>query len=127
MASLSVRVPASTAVTFAPSSLILPTLGALAGDPKVTPKDVIKAAANVAADGTVEPGDAVQFISGMPPDPDKLRPWLKSLYAANLSAVVHMKAAMLQGPQGQPQGGNAPPQPAAAPAAPTSMTPGVAP
>lgn len=82
---------------------VLPILGALASDPNVKAKDVIKAAAQAAADGKVDAGQAVGFISGMPADPDKIRPWLKGLYAANLSAHVHMKAAMLQQRQQAPQ------------------------
>lgn len=90
---------------------ILPILGSLAGNPNVKPRDVIKAAASVAADGIVSPSDAVSFISQMPADPDKVQGWLKGLYAANLSAAVHMKAAVMQQSQGAPQ-------------APQPMTPG---
>jgi len=87
---------------------ILPILGSLATNPKVTAKDVIKAAAKEAADGKVPPSEAIKFITQMPADPDKLGPWLRTLYSANLSAVVHMKAAVLQQAQGQQQ---APQQP----------------
>ncbi len=80
---------------------ILPLLGALAGNPKVKAKDVIRAAADAAGSGKVSPKDAVKFISGMPIDPEKLQGWLKGLYAANLSAAVHMKAAAMQGAQAQ--------------------------
>jgi len=107
---------------------ILPRLGELAGNPNVKSKDVIKAAAQAAADGEVSPDEAVKFISGMPPDPDKLQGWLKTLYAANLAAQVHMKAAIIQksqqpsqAPQNAPAG--APLQSVAPP--PASMTPGV--
>lgn len=82
---------------------VLPILGSLATNPKVTAKDVIKAAAKEAADGAVPPSEAIKFITGMPADPDKLQPWLRNLYSTNLSAVVHMKAAMLQQAQGQQQ------------------------
>lgn len=84
------------------TATILPILGALSSDPKVTRKDVIKAAADAAGSGNVDPSQAVQFISQMPDDPNKLQPWLKNLYAANLSAMVHMHAAM-QTPQAEPQ------------------------
>lgn len=94
----------------------LPTLGALAGNPKVTSKDIIKAAADAAGIGTMRPSQAVSFISMMPDDPDKLRPWLKNLYAANLSALVHIKAALMPTPQ-----------PAAAPVAPAQAAPGMPP
>lgn len=95
----------------------LPILGALAGNPNVTPKDVIKAAASAAADGALAPDQAVQMISAMPADPTKVQPWLKQLYAANLSAQVHMKAAMMQ--QAQPRQA----QPQQAPAAPPQAMP----
>lgn len=107
---------------------VLPVLGALAGNPKVTPKMVIKAAAQASADGKIEPSDAVKFISGMPPDPQKLQGWLRDLYTHTMSAQVHLKAAQIKAAQPPPQ----PPQQAApAPASPlstpTAMTPGVSP
>ena len=62
---------------------------------------------------------------------DRIQGWLKGLYAANLSAQVHMKAALMQQAQGAPQGpqqpGSGQPAPQANPVTPTSMTPGVAP
>jgi len=76
----------------------LPILGALAADPKVTRKDVIKAAADAAGAGKIPPSQAVEFISRMPDDPAKLAQWLRGLYATNLSAIVHMKAAMMPAP-----------------------------
>lgn len=75
---------------------ILPILGALSSNPKTTAKDVIKAAAGVAANGTVAPSEAVQFITSMPAEQEKLQPWLRRLYEANLSAAVHLKAAAMQ-------------------------------
>lgn len=84
----------------------LPIIGALAANPKVTRKDVIKAAADAAGAGKIKPSQAVEIISGMPDDPAKLRPWLRDAYAANLSGLVHMKAAMMPDPapsQGVPQ------------------------
>lgn len=107
---------------------ILPVLGALAGNPNVKAKDVIKAAANAAAARHVSPEQAVKFITQIPPDPDKVGPWLKRLYAANLSAIVHMKAAMLQGAQGgqqAPQDG-APVAPVTAPGGAQPVPGGVA-
>lgn len=85
----------------------LPVIGALASNPKTTRKDVIKAAADAAGAGKINPSMAVSFISQMPNDPDKLQPWLKGIYAANLSAMVHLKAAAM--PEQQPQPG-VPPQ-----------------
>lgn len=82
---------------------VLPILGALAGDPKVTSRDVIKAAAQAAADGKVPPSEAVQFISQMPTDQEKLRPWLKQMYTTNLTAAVHLKAAAMKQQQPSPQ------------------------
>lgn len=94
---------------------ILPVLGALASNPKVTSKDVIKAAATATAAGIRTPEEAIQFITQIPSDPDKVQPWLRSIYAANLSAVVHMKASLIQAAQGNP-----PPQ---QPAQPTAVAP----
>ena len=91
---------------------LLPILGGLAGNPNVKSKDVIKAAAGAAGDGIVAPDEAVKFITMMPSDPEKLQGWLRGIYAANLSAAVHMKAAALQGAQPQPQ---APQQPQQSP------------
>ena len=86
---------------------LLPVLGALANNPKVKPRDVIRAAADAAATGKTTPSGAVKFITAMPSEPEKLQGWLRAFYEANLSAQVHMKAAMMQQAQGQPQ---APPQ-----------------
>jgi hypothetical protein len=93
---------------------MLPVIGALAGNPNVNSKDVIKAAANAAAEGKVSPSEAVQFISSMPSEPDKLQGWLKNRYAVGLSVQVHMKAAMMRSggispvPAQQPPTGGAP-------------------
>ena len=87
---------------------LLPVFGALAGNPNVKAKDVIRAAADASARGLASPSEAVKFISSMPSEPDKLQPWLRGVYEANLSAQVHMKAAMAQQAQGAPQ---AAPQP----------------
>lgn len=75
----------------------LPVLGALASNPKTTRKDVIKAAADAAGAGKIDPSAAVAFISQMPDDQTKLQGWLKGIYAANLSAMVHLKAAAMPG------------------------------
>lgn len=98
----------------------LPILGALAADPNVKPKDVIKALAGAAADGEMTPSKAVASLSDMPADPDKLGPWLKERYADALSATVHAKAALMR------QGMMAPhPSIAPAPAsAPPTVPPG---
>jgi hypothetical protein len=81
-------------------SYTLPILGALASNPKTTRKDVIKAAADAAGAGKIDPSKAVSLISQMPDDPTKLQPWLKTMYATDLTAMVHLKAAAM--PQ-QPQ------------------------
>jgi hypothetical protein len=78
---------------------VLPIMGALASNPKVTRKDVIKAAADAAGAGHIQPSQAVQFISQMPQDDDKLQAWLKNAYATNLTALVHLKAAQQPMPQ----------------------------
>ena len=121
------QLPGKTDLT----SYVTPILGTLAGDPKVTSKDVVKAAAGAVADGKIAASDAVKFLSGVPEDPDQLRPWLKSLYSANMTALVHMKAAMMKnsapapvqppvaGPPASPQAVPAPATPAAPPQVPT--------
>ncbi len=81
----------------------LPVLGALASNPKTTRKDVIKAAADAAGAGKIPASQAVSLISEMPADPDKLQGWLKSLYAYQLTSLVHMKARAMPD-QPQPQG-----------------------
>jgi len=106
-------------------SYATPVIGALAGDSKVTSKDVIKAAAQAVADGKMPASKAVQFISSMPADPDALRPWLKNLYASNMTALVHLKAAMMKNaPAAAPVAAPGPVAPVAAPAGPA---PGAAP
>ncbi|SRR6266481_5418084 len=82
----------------------LPVMGALAGNPNVKAKDVIKAVSSAVAEGKLQPSIAVATISEMPADPDKLRAWLREKYAINLSAAVHGKAALLR----QQQAGAAP-------------------
>ena len=74
---------------------LLPIVGELAGNPDVTTKDVIKAASQAAAEGIATPTEAVQFISSMPEEPDKLQGWLKGFYALQMSASVHMKARQM--------------------------------
>lgn len=85
-------------------SATLPSLAALAGNPKVTRKDVIKAAADAVGGSQLPPSQAVKFISDMPDDPDKLQVWLKQMYQTHLTALVHMKAAMTPDAQAAPQG-----------------------
>lgn len=97
---------------------LLPIFAKLAGNPNVKMKDVIRAAADAAAHGIAKPSEAVAFISQMPSDPEKLQPWLKGIYETNLSALVHMKASMLQQAQGAPQ-----PAPQAQPAMPGPLSP----
>ena len=106
---------------------ILPVLGALAGDPDVTAKDVIKAVTSAVAEGKMDPSKAVANIADMPADPDKLRPWVKDRYATALATTVHAKAALLrqapapQAPQAAPVGA------APAASAPTPMPQGAQP
>ena len=95
----------------------LPILGRLASDPNVKPKDVIKAAADAAGAGKIDPSQAVELISQMPQDPDKLRPWLRGMYALQFTAAVHLNAAQMA--RTAPQGA----QPAPAPAAPAPGMP----
>jgi hypothetical protein len=91
--------PGAMASAMQKTAATLPLIGSLAANPKVTSKDVIKAAAEAAATGHIQPSDAVKFITNMPAEPDHLRPWLRSMYQANLSAMVHMKAAAMAPPQ----------------------------
>lgn len=93
---------------------VLPLIGALAGNPKITRKDVIRAAADAAGSGKIPPSQAVSFISQMPEDPDKLQPWLHGIYAANITALVHLKVAQMPG-QPAPQQPGAQPMPLPAP------------
>lgn len=75
---------------------VLPVLGGLAADPKVTAKDVMKAMSNAVADKIIDPTSAVQTISQMPADPDKLRTWLREKYADYVTTTVHAKAAQMR-------------------------------
>jgi hypothetical protein len=96
----------------------IPILAELSGNPDVKPRDVIKAAAQAAADGMMSPSDAVGFITKMPQDPDKLRPWLRQMYAVQMTAAVHMKAAQMKAgtlPIPQVEAAKAQAQPAAQP------------
>lgn len=101
----------------------LPVLGALAGNPDVTPKDVIKALANSVAEGKRSPSSAVAVIANMPSDPEKLRPWLKEKYAENLATTVHAKAVLMGGHGQAPQPAQPMPGPAAPVAAPSVPAP----
>lgn len=74
----------------------LPILGKLAGDPKVTAKDVIKMISNAVADGKMPASQGIAGIADMPADPDKLRPWLREKYADSLATTVHAKAALMR-------------------------------
>ncbi len=74
---------------------VTPLLGKLSSNPNVTAKDVIKAAASGVADGKATAQEAIAFISKIPEDPAKVQPWLKNLYAQNMAASVHMKAAQM--------------------------------
>src|SRR5260370_1424572 len=85
-----------------------PLIGALAANPNVTRKDAIKAAADWAGAGKITPSKAVEFVSALPNEPDKVQPFLRNLYFTNMTALIHMKAAAMPGqqptpPQGTPQ------------------------
>jgi hypothetical protein len=82
-----------------------PRIGALAANPNVTRKDVIKAAADWAGVGKIPPSKAVEFISALPNEPDKLQPFLRNLYLTNMTALIHMKAAAMPGQQAAPTQG----------------------
>lgn len=90
----------------------LPIIGSLAHKANVTRKDVIKAASDATGEGKLAASQAIDIISGMPDDPKDLRPWLRNLYAFNLTALVHLKAAQMSSQQSV-----APAQPGPAPTA----------
>ncbi len=101
----------------------LPILGQLSSDPNVSAKKVIKAVAGAVADQKLAPSQGVAMISQIPPDADKVQPWLRQMYETQLTATVHAKAAlmksMLPGGGAQPQ-----PMPGASPqGAPPQMMP----
>ena len=103
---------------------VTPILGTLASDPNVNSKDVVKAAAGAVADGKITAAEAVKFLSTVPEDPAQLHPWLKNLYATNMTALVHMKAAMMKnGVPLQPRSA-APVSPGAAPPVSPVVAPG---
>ena len=86
----------------------LPVLGALAANPNVNAKDVVKAVSGAVADRRIDPAQGVAFISKIPADDDKVGPWLKQTYADAITSNVHAKAALItkarqaqmaQGPQ----------------------------
>lgn len=110
--------PDSLAANAALIDHVLPLQGALAGNPKVTAKDVIKAWTGLVADGKVDASQAVATISEMPADPEKLKPWLRQRYENTLSLAVHVKAALLRQAQQATQQPAQPVQPMAQPAQP---------
>ncbi len=83
----------------------LPIFAALAANPKVTAKDVIKATSGAVADGKISPSQGVATITNMPADSDQLKPWLRQMYANGLTLAVHAKAALMAKtqPQAAPQ------------------------
>ena len=109
--------PDDLKTTFDRVSHAVPILGALASNPNVTSKDVIKAAADAVANVKTSPSQAIAFISKIPDDPAKVQPWLKNLYAQNMAASVHMKAAQMAQqtaappPAAPPMAGQPAPQP----------------
>lgn len=105
----------------------IPVLGALASNPKVTGKDVIKALADSAANNYISPSEAVKLIQQIPESQEDIRPWLKSLYAFNLTAAVHLKAAALRRDAGVEAGMPVPAVPAPMQTAPQPEAPQGAP
>jgi hypothetical protein len=87
----------------------VPVMGALAGNPKTSRKDVIKAAADAVGARKIDASQAISLISQIPDDPTKIQPWLRAMYATNLTALVHLKAAAIA------QSGSATPSPLPAP------------
>jgi hypothetical protein len=67
-------------------------------------RDVIKAAADAAGAGKITADEAITLISQMPQDQDKLRPWLRQMYAFQFTAAIHLKAEMMAEAQAQQQG-----------------------
>lgn len=72
---------------------LAPAIGALAKKPHVTRKDVAKAAADAVGAGKVTAQRAVDFVTGLPEDPDELRAVLHRLYLNSLMAGVALHSA----------------------------------
>src|SRR5580692_6487621 len=73
----------------------VPVMGQLAGDPNTTRRDIIRAAADAVGAQKIDAGQAISLISQIPDDKAKIQPWLRQMYSANLSALVHLKAAQM--------------------------------
>jgi hypothetical protein len=73
----------------------VPLMGQLAGNPKTSRKDIIKAAADAVGARKIDASQAISLISQIPDDQAKIQPWLRAMYATNLTALVHLKAAAI--------------------------------
>lgn len=73
----------------------LPIVGALANNPKVRARDVIRAVTDAVGKGIIEPSRGVQIVSQLPADDAKLRPWLLEKYKTGLSEAIHAKAVLM--------------------------------
>lgn len=79
----------------AQANYMLPLLGALAKDPKVTRKDVVKAVSGIMGDGRMTAGEAIDLLSKVPSNPDQLRAWLREKYSHLITGAVHLNATHL--------------------------------
>ena len=94
----------------------LPDMAKLAHKPNVTRTDVLKATADAVGSKRITASEAIQFITSMPEDPEKLRGWLQTRYHTGLAASVALHSVghqMVAGGQGAPQAAPGMPQPGA--------------
>ncbi len=75
------------------ANYMLPILGALVKNPKVTRKDVVKAVSGIMGDGRLTATAAIDLLSKVPSNPDQLRVWLKEKYGHMIAGAVHLNAA----------------------------------
>lgn len=75
------------------ANYVLPILGSLARDPKVTRKDVVKAMSRAMADGKFTATEAIEMLSQVPSSPEQLRAWLRQKYQHLIVGAVHLNAA----------------------------------
>lgn len=77
------------------ANYMLPLLGMLAKDPKVTRKDVVKAVSGIMGEGRMTATEAIDLLSKVPSNPDQLRTWLKEKYGHLIAGAVHLNAAAM--------------------------------
>ncbi len=75
------------------ANYVLPILGGLARNPKVTRKDVVKAVSGAMADGKFTATEAIELLSQVPSAPEQLRAWLRMKYQHLITGAIHLNAA----------------------------------